>query len=353
MFSALLERLAADFEALKRTICAHDAVRAVLFGDPATLNANPFLMAMTSTCPKKLQWQVIDHCAAITRLYALYEQFIEAVVTSHIDLLPTVYPQYTTLPECVRKQHRVGAGQILQKWSATSIYNHLTEPVITAGLVDGLRGLPQYRLLSDAFLTDVENYRPSALRKLFGYIDFADCVAYLHKHPTTVDFIKAEFGNADTLDGILGQIVQLRNEAAHGNVASVLSSTELCRYVEFVFVVCRVLAEMVERRSLNLRITSGHCEELGTVIHRFSDSIVGIQSEAAEWRKGEKVAAKTPTSAKAVEICSIEVNRSAVTDVTAQAGQQIGIKLSEPLSVGTKLYRIVPPGAPAPISPSS
>jgi hypothetical protein len=343
MFSALIEKLASDLDALKRAILIHDSIRALIFGDPATLATNPFLAGLASNCPKKLEWQVIDHCAAVTRLYALYEQFVEAIVTSHVDLLPSVYPQYALLPECIRRHHRVGVGQILQKWSLTSAYNHLTEPTIAAGLTDGLRGVLPYRLLADAFLMDVENYRPNALRRLFGYIDFADCVAYIHKHPSTIDFIQSEFGNSDTIEGILGQIVQLRNEAAHGSVSSVLSTAELCRYADLILIVCRTVAEMTERRTLSLRINAGHCEQLGRVIHKFRDSIFGIQCEPKKWQQGEVIAARGDISAKPVMVLSIQADKLPVTEIIPVAGQEIGVKLSEPLQVGTVLYRIVTP----------
>jgi hypothetical protein len=344
MFSALIEKLANDLDALKRAISVHDSIRALISGDSAALAANPFLGGLVSSCPKKLEWQVIDHCAAVTRLYALYEQFVEAIVTSHVDLLPSVYPQYSKLPECVRKHHRTGVGQILQKWSVTSAYNHLTEPTIAAGLVDGLRGVSPYRLLADAFLIDVENYRPNALRKLFGYVDFADCVAYIHKHPSTTEFIQTKFGNSDTIEGILGQIVQLRNEAAHGSVSSVLSAAELCRYADLILVVCTTIAEMTERRALTLRINAGHCEELGKVIHKFRDSISGIHCESKKWQQGEVIAAMGDVSAKPVTVLSIRADNVPVAEVLPTSGQQIGVKLSEPLQVGTILYRIITPG---------
>ncbi len=347
MSSVLLGKLQEDFKALKRAVVIHDDIRNVLFGEQAVLTANPFLVALRSECPAKLEWQVIDHCASITRLYALYEQFIEEIIREHVDFLPDVYPKYSDLPECIRRQHRTGAGQILQKWSSTSpAYAHLAETTIAGGLVDGLRAAPQYRLLKDAFLLDPENYRSNALDKLFRLIGFENTIGFIQKHPDVVEFISDRFGDQATINGTLDQFVQYRNEAAHGSVNSILSSAELLVYVDFVSVVCKAITDMVLRRVLKLKIDVGHCERLGVVIREFSNQISGVRCDVANWQVGEHVAALKPGipgSASSVTIISLESDRIPASNLVTSSSQEIGVRFSEKLGLGIELFRILSP----------
>ena len=181
---------------------------------PGRTRKNPILAAVAAACPSRVDWQLFDHCAGVTRLYALYEKFVEDLVTAYVDQLPSFYPIYSGLPKPTQKQHRVGVGQLLHKWSESGLYGHLTKDAIAAGLADGLRGTRGYRLLSDAFLIEVENYRPTALTRLFGYLDFQDCLSYVRKHPGLRAFMAASGDTTETLDSILTTILRLRNEAA-------------------------------------------------------------------------------------------------------------------------------------------
>lgn len=342
MFSALVLKLAADCESLKRAISVNNTLRTAAFGDVAEHAKNPILTAVAAACPSRVDWQLFDHSAGITRMYALYEQFIVDLVTAYIDQLPSFYPRYSDLPEAIHKQHRIGVGQLLQKWSESGLYGHLSEETIAAGLADGLCGTRCYRLLSDAFLLDVENYRPAALTKLFGYLGFQNCLSYVRKHSRLQAFMAASGDSTETLDSILTAIVRLRNEAAHGTVSEVVSTTELLRLADFIVIVCGVLVEMLERHALKLAISAGHCQEVAEIIHVFSECVVGLRCRPGSIHTGEQLIARTPASAKPVTILSIEVNRTPVTIAATEEGQEIGVKLSEKVLIGAPLFRFKP-----------
>lgn len=343
MFSAHVLKLTAYCESLKRAVCVNNTLRTAAFGDVAEHEKNPILVAVAAACPSRVDWQLFDHCAGVTRLYALYEQFIVDLVTAYVDQLPSFYPIYSGLPEPTQKQHRVGVGQLLHKWSDSGLYGHLTEDAIAAGLADGLRGSRGYRLLSDAFLIDAENYRPTALIRLFGYLDFQDCLSYVRKHPRLQAFMAASGDTTETLDSILTTIVQLRNEAAHGTVSHVVSTSELLRLTDFILLLCGALADMLERRALSLAIGAGHYHEVAEVIHAFSDCIFGVKCRRGSIHTGERLIARTSGSAKPVAVLSIEVNRTQVATAATEENQEIGVKLSDKVPVGAPLFRLNPP----------
>src|SRR5262245_54767141 len=79
-----------------------------------------------ATAPGDTEWRLYDHCAAVTRLYAIYEQFVTAAVGLWLSQLPDLYGPYGSLPESVRNAHRMGTGDILIHHGGDR-YAHLTE----------------------------------------------------------------------------------------------------------------------------------------------------------------------------------------------------------------------------------
>src|SRR4051812_36175431 len=116
MFSHLTSRLRIDVQTVQRAVAIGDALRNILISHRATLSplsADPpqgadeitkaayALASLVSGAPDKLDWQIYDHCAALTRLYAVYEQYVGDLVGEYVRLLPTLYSKYADLPECV------------------------------------------------------------------------------------------------------------------------------------------------------------------------------------------------------------------------------------------------------------
>jgi hypothetical protein len=98
MFSVITGNLAEQIDTLKKVLDTHDSLRALIFppvdvGGEGVIQAaagnehgpeivadNLFRKQIHNSAPTKSSWQVYDHCAVFTRLYAVYEQFIENLV---------------------------------------------------------------------------------------------------------------------------------------------------------------------------------------------------------------------------------------------------------------------------------
>src|SRR5205807_4397155 len=117
------------------------------------------LVRLLPNMPAKLDWQIYDHCAALTRLYAAYERYVGELVSEYVRLLPKIYVKYSELPPEITNQHRVGVGQILLKIGEKGPYKNLEEQVVVRELAAGLSGASEYTLLADAFFIDRQNLR--------------------------------------------------------------------------------------------------------------------------------------------------------------------------------------------------
>ena len=156
MFLHLTSRLRGEVATVQKALVMADGVRNLLTNLRASLLAVPpelsegaddksraeyGLATLLPQEPSKRDWQIYDHCAALTRLYSVYEQFIGELVGEYVRLLPKLYVKYSDLPACVANQHRIGIGHILLNIGEKGPYKDLDEDLIrqtglSVGLVD-------------------------------------------------------------------------------------------------------------------------------------------------------------------------------------------------------------------------
>ena len=242
LFLRLTSRLRGQIDIIRKTLSMADGLRTLLTTHrtllSATQGAFPLgaeplnhaaygLANLLPEAPDKLDWQVYDHCAALTRLYAVFEQYVGELVDEYVRLLPQLYAKYTDLPECITSQHRVGIGTILLKIGDKGPYKELEEHVIVRELAVGLSGATEYKLLSNAFFIERQNLRLDVLCKLFRSLDFEDCATFINRHSAVRQFIANERAGNSAAEKELGDFIDYRNEAAHRQVENVLALEEI------------------------------------------------------------------------------------------------------------------------------
>src|SRR5208337_4527125 len=121
MFGALTTRLRSEIEAIRKIVALYDQIGALLYN---IATPDP-LAAVRGSVPNRLDFQIYNHCAALTRLYAVYAAFVDEVIQEYLRALPELYGSYCELPIAILKQHRLGLSQILLKLGETGPYRHL------------------------------------------------------------------------------------------------------------------------------------------------------------------------------------------------------------------------------------
>ena len=121
MFLNLASRLRKEIEDVKSVVSWQEALRSSLNSIPGAATEIALdvtaLEVLKQRAPFKLAWQIFDHYAAVTYIYASFEKAICGLVEDYIGVLPSVYGNYENLHEKVRIQHRIGVGQVLSKWN--------------------------------------------------------------------------------------------------------------------------------------------------------------------------------------------------------------------------------------------
>ena len=371
MFSSFIARLRSEVETIKRVIETHDRVRTLVFPLPTATDFGrvgespasdiPITQSIDAAgtsdaaipgirlqpldeirrgAPSRLSWQVYDHCAAFTRLYAVYEEFVRDLVSEYLRLVPELYEKYDELPENMATQHRLGIAQILLKLGKEGPYKHLDETKIIGDLAHGLGGGLGYKLLRQAFLIDPQNYRHTVLVRLFGYLGIKDCWTWVERHPLVSAFMQRERDRNETAATILHTMVEYRNEAAHGNVTETVSVEELKSIADCILVICEALAQLATKQVVPRREKLGQATSVGDVIHTFSNCRVGVRTRAGTVAVGDKLIVVQRHACYAVSVLSIQIDNTCHERLEVADNQEIGLGLTLSAKEGARLIRL-------------
>ena len=256
MFSRLTRQLREEIRKIESVIDTNDQLRGIVFSQalahlrdqraneqallaPHTIQGDEerihelFGSSRESPC-ERVDWQIHDHCAAFIRMYAAFERYINDLVTSYVESLPSLYHSYEDLPEAVSSHHRNGVGQILQKIGPKKTYRKLEEDAVIEILSSRLGDNAPYKLMPEAFLVEKQNYRFEVIVNIFSTVGIEGSGKWIVNHPSITEFFKSTRGEADTPQAELAKFVDNRNEAAHGIVENIVSVEEIMKIGTFL-----------------------------------------------------------------------------------------------------------------------
>ena len=115
MFQNLLMAVKGNISTIRSIIRTNEKIREIAFGNFSvyTEETKIVLMNVFQDIPELTDGRVYDHCAVVTRLYAIYETFVEDLIRDWLILLPELYPNYLNLEESIRNTHQIGVGRLL------------------------------------------------------------------------------------------------------------------------------------------------------------------------------------------------------------------------------------------------
>lgn len=346
MFSDAASQLRTDVETIKKVIDVHEVARGLFYGPTAAPDG---WSSIRANAPEKIQWQTYDHCAAFTRLYAMYSAFVEDVVWLYLRLLPALYPNYRDLPEGVLKQHRLGCAHILQKLGESGRYGHLTELELVKTFASGVVGNSGYVLQRDAFFIDRQNYRLDALGRLLAYLGIEDGATRLSRHPKLLAFCEERKPEATSVQSELSEFVRIRNEAAHSQVDEIVSVAEFKDTADFVILLCECLSDVLDHSVVEQQVERKELPEIGSLIETYKEGGVGILKAkpnllaTGDW----VVVVNKLKQCRLIQVLSIQVDDKPVEKVDCQDGQEIGLGFNAKVKKGLAVFKAVMLSLPA------
>ncbi len=338
MFWTTVEEAHADLRDLRGVVATNDALRSFLFptnlvGEDPAIGAA--VNAIRDSAPARPVWAFHDHCAALTRIYSIFEEFVDSIVKEYLTLLPQVFPDYNKLPPATLAQHRMGVSHILGKLGGNGLFRHLTEIETLRGITDGYSG-KTYTLLSDAFLTDTQNYRAPQINILFAYVGMSNIWAGVEKHSMVAEYMKTRDPN-DTPQTLLKKLVDERNLASHSGTTDVFAPDEILSLIGFIEAVVTAIAEIVRKTGATLQCSAGFRTEMFQVQRLFSNKIVGVRFLKGSVRVGDSLLALDHDRAFKATVLSIRHLHDVLESANADSFHELGLGLDVKVGKSARL----------------
>ncbi len=273
MFEEIIHKFRASIATIRGVVRTSDKLREFAFGDETEtvkqLKNNEIIRELLEEVPERIKWEKYEHCGVVTHLYAIYESFVENLITEWLKHLPKLVPNYSELEKEIQNTHQDGVGRLLRERNKKKFKNLSAETVVK-GLFQGLATNENYELIPEAFLFHEQNLRRNILEQLFVNAGiYKQIWNWIEKHRDVKEFIKEIRGNQNNAEIELNQFIDYRNEAAHSVVDTTLGTEELERLTYFIESLCQALAELVTYRIIEIKTTSGKAREIGQITEWF------------------------------------------------------------------------------------
>jgi hypothetical protein len=278
MFEELIEKASVKISTVRAIIKTNHRLRRIVFRDSLNkqkLAENPEFAALIEIIPSEREWEIYDRCAVVTRLYAIYERFVEDLISDWLRLMPDLVPRYSDLGEKIQNTHREGIGRLLIDIKKNR-FQHLSVEKVVQGLSCGITDTGKYELLPDAFLLHEQNLRKEALETVLKNAGIDEAWKWVINHKEIKYFVEEVRGSQNTAEGELKQLVDYRNKAAHGSTDEILGTQELLDLGDFVEALCKSLADLVTYNIILRQIDRGLVREIGKISEWFPKPQAGV-----------------------------------------------------------------------------
>jgi len=349
MFEERLNILSINISTVSKIIRTNNSLREIVFRENMVTQQsqesedNEYLAKLKESVPDEREWKIYDHCAVVTRLYAIYERFVEDLIADWLETLPNIVTKYSDLEEKIKDTHRIGVGRLLLDLKKKR-FEHLSINEVIQGLFNGVNDSEQYKLMPDAFLLHEQNLRREILDKLFADAGIPNAWVWVDKHRKVKRFIEDVRGGQNTAEGELKQLITYRNDAAHGaRVGNLLSANELLELGNFVEVLCQSLVELITFQVISRQIEKGKAKKIGQIT-RWFEQPKAVRAKVKEITLS--VGGKIFLVNEAASYCwlatieSIKINDISEEQVVIPDEQEVGLKFDVDAKKGLSLYVI-------------
>lgn len=283
-------------------------------------------------------WRVIDHCATVTRTYALFESFVLEILREYLLFLSGAY-KLSALGADFGKRYTRGIGKILLNQDKPR-YKDLNMAGMIVGASDALSEKEGYQIQAEALLRSEQNFRMSELQRLFSECGLSGTESWVTSHPAVQAFFAEQSRLSETAASELKQIVDYRNEAAHGDVDDVLGPEILIEFTQFFEALCRSLLDFIQYDTLRRAKELGRATVVGVISEQFRGDVVVAKVSNATLAIGDQLYVFKKGMTMIAELKSIQLEGVDHENVTVVAEMEVGLRLGVRARVGCELLRL-------------
>ena len=274
---------------------------------------------------QRIKLYAVSSC--VTRLYAIYENYVETILSDFLDSIPEI-SSYASLGIELKSDYRLGISHVLSKIDQER-YSHLTHESVVLWYHEALTNQPKYRFVTEALIRHEQNLRLSVLESLLGRIQLPGIRTWLAQNESVTSLYTESESVFEQLDAEMRIFVQIRNDAAHGVLDDLQGKDNLERFCELLRSLIAAISSFLHRSLLLLRAKAGRARKIGEVTEVFQRTgafIAQIES-AARLQKGMQIHVVGANYCFMQKIDSIRINDLDVEDIVAgHAAFEVGLK---------------------------
>jgi len=172
----------------------------------------------------------IDYKSLIISIYGLVENYVAQLVKSYLTNIRSEVPDYSYLKDRIKESHfakSIVLASAIQQGKFNK-FNHLNKEDVIHNLNGCITNQPDCVINYDAFVMQTGNLTHNKICELFRLLDI-DLISMLKKS----DIFSASATSANVFN-TLDDLVDRRNEVAHGAEFDLLGLTELRPILNFV-----------------------------------------------------------------------------------------------------------------------
>jgi hypothetical protein len=351
MFEEPLKTVNEDISTVRSIIRTNEKLREIIFREGIATGQdsqnNEELISLREIVLNEKNWRVYDHCSVVTRLYAIYESFVESSIRDWIIYLPKIFPRYSVLPEVIQGTYQIGVAKLLLKKNESRSEDLSFEKVVRRLFLAVSDDGSSYKLIPDAFLLHEQNLRKEALEKLFADAGIPEVWSWVKQHRKVKDFVEKVLADENTAEGELKELIGYRNNAAHGGIIyNVLGERKLLDLCDFVKVLCQALAELVTYSIVEQQKSIGQVKKIGQITEWFSKPEAGVAKVTdTELSVGESLFLVSQTKAYCqqlkIESIKITANGEEIDkeQISITSETEVGLKFDRNARKDLSLYK--------------
>jgi hypothetical protein len=332
MIAEILNEAVSDAQTVKSLVLAGEKLRTFVSSNDAQhveLRGNPTIVELVAEFPDVVPWRMLDHCACLTRLYAIFERFVGKTVRAWLADAPNLWGSYRDLGESFGVVHRRGVARVLMDLDKDR-FSHLNVNAVLEGLMEAVNGVAGYSVLPEAFLSDIRSLKRERVEELFTQVRIEGGWDWISKHRFVVSYMNEMRGGQNTPEAELRSFVNYRNEAAHGAVDQVLGVVPLTEFADFIVVVCRTIDEMVRWNWVRLCRATGRAHVIGEVTERFRNNVIVAKMQNCAVSEKMELLLFGPHYCYTAVVESIQLDDVPFVSLDVGPETEIGLKLNVP-----------------------
>lgn len=304
------------------------------------IDEHQWLSDISKNTVKRKDLKVFSIASSITRLYAIYESYIETILSDYLDALSDLVP-FQELPAGFKNEYRLGISHILSRIDQGR-YKHLDHENVVNRYHGALNGAEHYQFVTDALIRHEQNLRLNIVENMFSKLGLDNFESWLLKHPLILEFFNQESVGKETLESKIKNFIDLRNDASHGEIDNLVNAESLKDYCKFISVLMEVVRQYLSSKLLDVMNDKGKVAELGKVSESFGQSgafvLKGIKGTSIEVNNQIFITGKN--SFKSLSIESIQIDSASREEIVVDDDDtEIGLKCASRVRKNVQVFK--------------